>query len=88
MGKTRFIGIKSLFMTPVECVHPVNMAGSGKESGRNPSGKDGKEPGGVSLGGFTPYFLIGLREITTFTALCSAAFANRSYASSNWSKVK
>ena len=32
---------------------PVNMAGSGKENERNPSGKDGKEPGGVSLGAYT-----------------------------------
>ena len=87
MGKTRFIGIKSLFYDPGQYT-PPNMAGSGKENERNPSGKDGKEPGGVSLGGLTPYFLIGSREITTFTALCSAAFANRSYASSNWSKVK
>ena len=86
MGKTRFIGIKSFFTIPDST--PPNMTGSGKESERNPSGKDGKEPGGVSLGGLTPYFLIGSREITTFTALCSAAFANRSYASSNWSKVK
>ena len=54
MGKTRFIGIKSLFTIPGST--PPNMAGSGKENERNPSGKDGKEPGGVSLGGLHPTY--------------------------------